>query len=108
MSTNNGIEDLSEKEFKEKIKDKAVIDFYADWCMPCVMMSPIVEDMAKEFKGKLKFGKINIDENSSIARQNEVMSIPTLIFFKEGEEKARITGSLPAEQLKEKIKSFAG
>ncbi|MEF9940046.1 MAG: thioredoxin [Clostridium sp.] len=62
-----------------------MVDFYADWCGPCKMMGPIVEELATEFEGKVKIGKLNVDESSDIAMNYGVMSIPTLIIFKGGQ-----------------------
>jgi len=107
MAVNNGVEEISEKEFEENInKPVSVIDFFAEWCMPCLIMAPVIEELADKFKGKIKFAKVNIDENSSIAGKFKIMSIPTLIIFKEGEEVERIIGAIDSEQLEEKLKSF--
>lgn len=100
---NNGVEEISEKHFENKIRKLAVVDFFAEWCMPCLMMAPIVEEMAEKFKGKVEFAKVNIDENSELAEKFEVMSIPTLIFFKHGKEDERIVGAIPAERFEEKL-----
>ena len=69
-----------------------VVDFYADWCGPCKMMAPIFSEAADEYDGKVKFCKINIDEHRSIAEENEVISIPTLIFYKDGAKVERKSG----------------
>lgn len=69
-----------------------VVDFYADWCGPCKMMSPVVEELAGELQGKAKVGKINVDENQDLAMKYNVMSIPTLIIFKDGKEFKRFVG----------------
>jgi len=69
-----------------------VVDFYADWCGPCKMMAPIFIEAAEDYDGKIKFCKINIDEHRSIAMENKVMSIPTLIFYKDGVQKERKSG----------------
>jgi len=104
---NSCVEDLSGKGFEERIKKNiVVVDFFAEWCMPCVMMSPVIEDMAEKFLGKIDFCKINIDENEKIASKFNVMSIPTLIIFKKGKEAGRITGSLPNDILEEKLRKF--
>lgn len=62
-----------------------MVDFYADWCGPCKMMGPVVEELASEYEGRVKIGKLNVDENGDIAMRYGVMSIPTLIIFKKGE-----------------------
>ena len=75
-----------------KSDKKVLIDFYADWCGPCKMMSPIIDEIAKEINGKAKVGKINVDENQELAMEYQVMSIPTIIIFKDGEESKRLVG----------------
>jgi len=81
----------------------ALIDFYADWCGPCQMLSPTIEDCAAQYEGKVKFFKVNIDEQRKLAIANQVMSIPTLFFIKDGQVKERVTGALAPDELKEKI-----
>ena len=76
-----------------------LVDFFADWCGPCKMMAPIVEELATELDGKVKVGKINVDENSDIAVEYNVMSIPTLIVFKNGKEEKRLVGVRDKEEL---------
>jgi thioredoxin 1 len=80
-----------------------VVDFYADWCGPCKMMAPVFEETAKEYEGKVVFAKINIDENREIAQANQVMSIPTLIFLKDGEVKDRVSGAIDKDTLKSRV-----
>ncbi len=80
-----------------------LIDFYADWCGPCKMVGPIIEDMAAKYAEKAKICKINIDEQRKLAITNKVMSIPTLFFIKDGEVKERISGALPQSALEEKL-----
>ena len=70
MAVNNGVEEISEKQFQEKINGSLiVVDFFADWCMPCLMMAPVFEEMQDKFRGKIKFAKVNIDDNPSIANK---------------------------------------
>lgn len=100
---------ITSENFKSDIleSDKlAVVDFYADWCGPCQMMAPIVEKLAEEYKGSAVVGKLNIDEESEISRQYRVMSIPTIIFFKNGEVQDKIVGAVSAEELKEKMEKY--
>ncbi|HML38990.1 MAG TPA: thioredoxin [Bacillota bacterium] len=80
-----------------------LIDFYADWCGPCKMVGPIIEDIAEKYAGKAKVCKINIDEQRKLAIANKVMSIPTLFFVKDGEVKERVTGAMPQTALEEKL-----
>ncbi|MDR1292957.1 MAG: thioredoxin [Clostridiales Family XIII bacterium] len=80
-----------------------VVDFYADWCGPCKMMAPTFEETAGEYEGKVAFAKINIDENRDVALSNQVMSIPTMILFKDGEAKDRVTGVIDKDTLKSRV-----
>ena len=78
---------LNENNFEEEVlksNNKVLVDFYADWCGPCKMMSPIIDDIAEELEGKVKVGKVNVDSNQELAIKYDVMSIPTIIVFKNG------------------------
>ena len=78
---------FEEKNFEEEVlktEGKVLVDFYADWCGPCRMMSPVIDDIAKELEGKVKVGKINVDNNQELAMKYSVMSIPTIIVFEKG------------------------
>lgn len=104
--TENVIE-LSGKEFDNFTKEKVVvIDFYADWCMPCLMMVPVTEEIARKFKGKIKFGKVNIEDNQELAQKFNVSSIPTFILFKDGKQADQFVGSRSIEDFEEKLKSL--
>ncbi|MCL6639351.1 MAG: thioredoxin [Firmicutes bacterium] len=80
-----------------------VVDFWAPWCGPCRSMAPIIDDLAKEFEGKVKVGKVNVDENRTLAGNYGVMSIPTLIFFKGGKAEGQLVGYTPKASLVKKI-----
>jgi len=77
-----------------------VVDFWAEWCMPCRMISPVIEELAKVYAGKVVFAKLNTDENPSIAGRYGITSIPTLIFFKNGKPASNVVGALPKGELK--------
>jgi len=99
------IEEISENKFNECVKGKAVIDFFAEWCMPCLMMAPILEEVSDRFKN-VKFCKVNIEDNQALASKFKVMSIPTIVVFNNGKEVARINGLQQADVLEEKLNSY--
>ena len=93
---------LSSENFEKEVLNSekpVLVDFYADWCGPCKMMAPIVEELAKDLEEKAKVGKINVDENPDIAVEYNVMSIPTLIIFRNGKEEKRLVGVRDKEEL---------
>ena len=78
---------ITSENYEEEVlnsKEKVLIDFYADWCGPCKMMAPVVEEVAEELAGKIKVGKVNVDENQDLAMEYGVMSIPTLVVIENG------------------------
>lgn len=93
---------LSTENFEKEVlktEKPVLVDFYADWCGPCNAMAPVIEELAKELEEKVKVGKINVDENPDIAVEYNVMSIPTLIVFKNGKEEKRLVGLRNKEEL---------
>ena len=80
-----------------------LVDFYADWCGPCKMMAPIIDELAKEYDGGVKIGKLNVDNNPDTARHYRVMSIPTMIIFKNGAAVDTVVGAVSKNALKEKL-----
>ena len=81
-----------------------LVDFYADWCVPCKMMAPVIEQLAEEYDGKLKVGKCNIDEEEEIRARYGIMSIPTIKIFVKGEEAVSLVGQMSKEELEAEIK----
>ena len=93
---------LTEKNFNDEVMKSqlpVLVDFWAEWCGPCRMVAPVVEDIAKEYTGKLKVGKLNVDEAQSLAVQYGVMSIPTLLVFKQGKVVNQVVGAMSKDQL---------
>ena len=98
---------LTEKNFEQEVlkSDKpALIDFWASWCGPCRMLSPLVDELADEHS-EFKFCKVNVDEEEALAKNFGIMSIPTLIVFKNGEQKAKSVGAIPKDAILELIKN---
>ena len=103
------IETLTDATFDENVKGSDVpvlVDFWAEWCGPCKMITPVLEEIAEEQAGKVRIAKLNIDDNLDVTRRFEVMSIPTLILFKDGEPAARLIGAKPKAALLEEISAF--
>lgn len=101
------VEEISASDFERKVlqsKEPVIVDFWAEWCAPCRMLSPIFEKVSHEFKDKLKFVKVNVDENTELAQKHDVMSIPCVIFFKEGREIDRFVGAVGEQTVRNKIK----
>jgi thioredoxin 1 len=96
---------VSSQNFNEILRKhrNVVVDFWAEWCMPCRMIAPIVEELAKEYAGKIVFAKLNTDENQQIAARYGISAIPTLIFFKNGRPVDQIVGALPKSEMKKWI-----
>lgn len=79
------------------------VDFYADWCGPCKMMSPVIDQLAAEYDGKIKVGKVNVDECGDLAQRYGIMSIPNMVFFKNGQPVDRVVGAMPKPAMKQKF-----
>ena len=100
------IGDVTDQDFEERVlksDEPVLVDFWAEWCVPCHMVSPVVEEIGQEKGESLRVAKLNIDENPEVTRRYGVMSIPTLMLFKGGEEKARVVGARGKEALLREI-----
>ena len=104
-----GITDLTDATFDEEVKGSDVpvlVDFWAEWCGPCKMVAPVLEEIAHENPDKIRVVKLNIDENLDTARRFDVMSIPTLILFKDGDAQLKIIGAKGKGQLLQELGAF--
>lgn len=97
------MEMMNEKTFKEQIAsgEYVLVDFFATWCMPCKMLSPILDNLAEKFAGKVVFGKIDIDKDENVAREYDIYSVPTLLLFKDGKKVDMSIGYKSAEELEQ-------
>ncbi|MBM4161780.1 MAG: thioredoxin [Ignavibacteria bacterium] len=98
--------EVTDSNFKNEVLDAktpVLVDFWAEWCGPCKMIAPIVEELAKEYEGKLKVGKVDVDNNQQVSMQFGIRSIPTLLIFKNGRVVDQIVGAVPKRTLADKI-----
>ena len=103
------IAELTDATFDEEVTaavEPLLVDFWAEWCGPCKLISPILEEIAAEHAGKIKIAKVNVDDNMGIARRFEVLSIPTLILFKDGAPQLRLVGAKGKGQLVQELQAF--
>jgi len=99
---------LTDQNFRDAVKNSEhpiLVDFWAEWCAPCRMIAPLLDEIAEEYEGRLTVGKVNVDQNRTIASQYGVMSIPTLMLFKGGEIVDQMVGAQPKENLLKVIQS---
>lgn len=97
---------FTEDNFKQEVLESdqpVLVDFYADWCGPCKMMAPVVARLAGKYEGRVKVGKVNVDENPALARAYRVMSIPNFVMFKGGKVADTAIGGMPEEALDAKV-----
>ncbi len=100
---------VQEKDFDTQVlqaEQPVLVDFWAEWCAPCRMIAPIVEELASEYDGKLKVVKVDVDENPGVANRHGIMSIPTLGIFKGGEMVDRLVGYMPKPELKKRLEKI--
>ena len=105
----DGIMTLSDATFDESIgsaETPVLVDFWAEWCGPCKMITPVLEDIATEHIGRIQIVKLNVDDNPNVARRYDVMSIPTLLIFVDGEVKKRLVGAKGKAQLLEELAEY--
>jgi len=105
------VKEFTEANFDDEVLNSSqpvVVDLWAEWCMPCLMVAPIIEQLAQEYDGKVKFGKLNVDENRSIAIRFSIQAIPTLLIFKDGQLVQKFVGLRSKADLKREIDSLLG
>ncbi len=98
--------EITQDNFKQEVLDSTIpvlIDFWATWCMPCQMVAPVVEAISQEYAGKLKVGKVDVDKQGELAAQYSIMSIPALLFFKNGQVVDTVVGAVPKGFLIDRI-----
>ena len=101
------IKELNNCEFDGFIKNGMVlIDFFAEWCMPSIMMEPIFDDLNEKFNGKIIFGRMNIEENRAIKEKLEITSIPCTVLFKDGKIVEKIIGTVQIDEIEEQLKNY--
>ncbi|WKV08938.1 thioredoxin [Thermoanaerobacterium sp. CMT5567-10] len=97
---------ITKNNFQEEVVNSNIpvlVDFWAEWCGPCRMVSPIIEELANDYEGKVKVGKINVDEENELAMQFKIMSIPTIALFKDGKMVDKIVGARPKSDFEDFI-----
>jgi len=100
---------FTDANFKKDVLESGIpvmVDFWATWCVPCKAISPLVEELAKGYAGKMKIGKLNVEESPKTPSRYGVMSIPTLVFFKDGKVMGQVVGALNKTELKKKIEEY--
>jgi len=99
---------ITDADIDDAIKkyETIVVDCWAPWCGPCRMVGPVIDELAKELQGKVVFGKLNVDENPETSMKHKIMSIPTLLVFKNGNLVERLVGAHPKEELKKKLEPY--
>jgi thioredoxin 1 len=102
---------VTDTTFEEEVLKSEIpvlVDFWAEWCGPCRMIGPIVEELGKEYEGKLKVAKVDVQDNNNIASKYGIMSIPALLFFKNGEVVDQIIGAVPKKAVEDRLTKVLG
>ena len=102
---------LTEDNFEKEVlqsNQPVLVDFWAEWCPPCRIIGPLVEELAADFEGAARVSKLDVDANPKVAAQYDVRSIPTLLFFQDGKVVDRLTGVVPKEELADKLSALLG
>lgn len=99
---------ITDQTFEDTIRKYpvVVVDFWGQWCPPCHMIAPIIEELANDYSGKVVFSKLNVDKNQMIAAKYGIMAVPTLLIFKNGKLMDQVTGALPRQYLEQRIKNI--
>ncbi len=109
--SNDKVLHVNDGEFDSEVLRSSIpvfVDFYADWCGPCRMIAPTIEALSEEYAGKVKFVKVNVDDNQEVASKYEIMSIPTAMLFENGNVKDSIVGAFPAAAYRQRIERALG
>ena len=105
----DGITELTDSTFDEEVNGAealVLVDFWAEWCGPCKLVAPVLEEIASEYEGRVRVRKLDVDENPAVSRRFEIMSIPTLMLFKDGVAKKRLIGAKGKQQLLQELQEF--
>ena len=105
------VKELTDGNFHQEVEKSEIpyiVDFWAIWCAPCSMVAPVLEEIAKEQEGKVKIGKINVDNEIKIANEYAIVNIPTIVIFNQGKEVERIVGAVPKDHIEKKLKKYIG
>ena len=102
----DNVKELTSNDFKTEVLESdspVLVDFWAEWCGPCKVIAPVIEELALDYDGKVKFGKLNVDDHNQVASEYGVRSIPTLLVFKNGSVVNQIVGAVPKERIAESL-----